>query len=893
MKPALFGFTNHFFSKNPILVIDRFGLVGEPLSLRLSKEFLVVFVSRRNLNLDIENQNIVRFPFSGKFPVIPDNKYSHIIFIDEEGQDLEFLPKIIDKAKDINSDFIFAQGLSISGRYATDKILHLYHSAKVVLFGDIFDSKLILRKENFKSVINKFIYQAQKFGKIQILGDGLRATYPVFLPDVTNGLIDLVFGIYRSHSLFYIFPKHPPSELSLAHMIQKINPEVTVDFTKHDPRLGNITFPSNGKNLLGDKYPLAEKIRGIDIKKKVKIQDEVLHGSTKRLRNFPFFIVWVLIFLLLSPFIFTLFFSFLGKNTFYYAKKEIDKGNFANAKSSLHLSQTFFYVGKQASNILFLQAKIVRGKNNFKKLSEDIDLGYKISEGLLQALSFKTYFSKILNGESGNPIADFAKGENYLKSSIVTLGKLRAEGKIPASILQNLEIINPLVKLLFNTSDVMPSILGMEGPKTYLILFQNNMELRPGGGAIGSYGILKFNMGKITEFTIHDVYDADQQLRGHVEPPFAVRRYLLQQHWHMRDSNFDVDFVKSALSSSNFLFVETGQKADGVIAVDMSFVKNILHAIGPVYVADYKETIDENNFYMKTQSHTAKNFFPASTQKKGFLISLNKTIIAKITGEKTPYLLIVQAISDALLQKHLLFAFSNKSQNIFTVNGWSSSLWDERKYSEESANDFLGINEANLGKNEVNDSIKRQIFQKVMIGSSGDVSEELTINYKNESEIKTDRDYKNYLRIILPKNARLSEISINNNLQEIVDAVTDPLIYEAKNFKTPQGLEVEKTQENNKEIFGFFVKIPAGEIVRIRLKYALPGSISGLNTFSYNLKLFKQPGIDNIPYSFSLAYPNSFNIIKSSDKVIRGEGKVSYSEKIMEDKNLILDFAKK
>lgn len=418
------------------------------------------------------------------------------------------------------------------------------------------------------------------------------------------------------------------------------------------------------------------------------------------------------------------------------------------------------------------------------------------------------------------------------------------------------------------------------------------MELRPGGGIIGSYGILKFNLGKITEFTIHDVYDADKQLRGHIEPPFAIRRHLLQQHWYMRDSNFDVDFVKSALSSSNFLFVETGQKADGVIAVDLSFVKNILRAIGPVYVGDYRETIDENNFYLRTQFHAANNFFPGSTQKKDFLRALNETIITKITKEKVPYLLIAQAISDALSQKHLMFGMSDNFQNIFTVNGWSSSLWDERKNSEDIVNDFVGINEANLGINKSNYYISRQVSQKVTIEDDGNISEELTINYKNESRVWPGGDYKNYLRIILPKNVSLSGIAINGKDQNIVDAITDPLLYEEKNFKIPQGLEVEKTQGHGKDIFGFFVNIPAGKIVSVKLKYILVGNVFGLNTFSYNLKFFKQPGVNSIPYSFYLAYPNYLNYIKNSDKVSGEKGRVLYSENIVVDKNLIFNFTK-
>lgn len=897
MKSSLFGLQSHPVSKNPILVIDRTGLIGEPLSLKLSKEFLVVFVSKNALDLDLQNQNIVHVPFSGKFPVIPDSKYSHIIFIDTQSSDLEFLPKIIKKAKDVNSDFIAALGLSAKGEYEVDKILRLYSSSKVVIIGDIFDGKLILKKENFKSAINKFIYQAQSFGKIQIPGDGLKETYPVFLQDVVNGLIDLVFKIHKSHSLFYIFPKHPPSELSLAHMIQKINPEVTVDFIKNYSKLENISYPPNGLNLLDDKYPLAKKIKEIDVKNNLsdgeKIRQESSHENTKKLRSFSFFVIWVLIFLLLSPLVFTIIFSFLGLNTLYHARGEIDKNNFANTKSSLRLSQAFFYVGKQASSILSLQAKIIGAEKNLKRLLEDIDLGYKISGGLLQAFNSEIYFSKILNGKSENSLEDFAKGESYLKNSIVALNKVRAEGKIPAPILQKLDLIDPLIKVLSTTEDIMPGILGMEGPRTYLILFQNNMELRPGGGFIGSYGILRLNMGKVNEFSIHDVYDADGQLRGHVEPPFAVRRYLPSAHWYMRDSNFDVDFVKSALSSSNFLFLETGQKVSGVIAVDVSFVKSILHAIGPVYVADYRETVDENNLYMLTQSHAEKNFFPGSTQKKDFLRSLYKTIMAKIIGEKIPYLLIVQAISDSLNQKHLMFALNDDSQNILTVNGWSSSLWDEREDSVGHINDFVGINEANLGVNKANYFMKRQVSQKTTIEDDGNILEELIVSYENGSTAWPGGDYKNYLRIILPKNTKLSEILIDDISQDIVDAVTNPLVYEVKNFKAPKGLEVEKVVKENKNIYGFIVNVPVEKTIKVKVKYELFGSVPGLNTFSYNLKLFKQPGVDSIPYSFSLTYPDSFNIIKSSDGIKGGGGKASYFEKIVGDKNLIINFAKK
>ena len=716
--------------------------------------------------------------------------------------------------------------------------------------------------------------------------------YPVFINDVVDGLIDLVFGINDKHSLFYLFPKHPVTELSLAHMIQKANPQISVDFIRREEEKEAIQISPNGKYLLDAKYPIAKKIRNIDIKRIARDED---NGNSKEIpsnaRHFPIFIVWVLIFLALSPFVFTLFFSFLGLNTLYFAKTQIDRGNFSNIKSYLHLSSTFFYIGKQTSNILYSQAKIIGRENNLKRLLEDIDLGHSISELSLQAFNSGAYFSKIFTGKSQNPTGDFAKGESFLKSSIISLEKIKAEGlpagrqgKMPDAVLQELEIINPFIKILSNTSGVLPGIFGMEGPRTYLILFQDNMMLRPTGGFIGSYGVLKVNLGKIMQFTIHDVYDADGQLRGHVEPPFAIRRHLPSTHWYMRDSNFDVDFVKAASASSNFLYIETGEKANGVIGVDVTFVKNILHAIGPVYIADYKETVDENNLYILTQTHSEKNF----------LRSLYGAIMAKISKDNVPYLSIAQAISDSLMRKHLILAFNNNTQNIFTVNGWSSSLWDERRQDEKSVNDFLGINEANLGINKVNYFISRKATHKVTIGPDGSISEELSINYKNASTSWPGGDYKNYLRIILPKNTTISGVSINDAPQSVVDAVTDPLIYEDKNFRAPLGLEVEKTTESEKTIYGFLINIPVGELIKIKIQYTVPRQKTfASNNFSYSLKLFKQPGVDTLPYSLSLYYPDSLNVIKISDGFKKGDGVVSYLENVLQDKEIVASFARK
>ena len=161
-----------------------------------------------------------------------------------------------------------------------------------------------------------------------------------------------------------------------------------------------------------------------------------------------------------------------------------------------------------------------------------------------------------------------------------------------------------------NTIDAFPSLLGFEGKRQYLILFQNNMEIRPGGGFIGSYGLAQLENGKLVSFKVHDVYDADGKLTAHIDPPFGLRRYLGSSHLYLRDSNFGIDFVEDGKQAARLLQWETGEKVDGVLAVDTTFLRKLLMVMGKVTVPDYNETVTAENFYLITQAHAEKDFFP-------------------------------------------------------------------------------------------------------------------------------------------------------------------------------------------------------------------------------------------------------------------------------------------
>src|SRR5262249_8739891 len=141
-------------------------------------------------------------------------------------------------------------------------------------------------------------------------------------------------------------------------------------------------------------------------------------------------------------------------------------------------------------------------------------------------------------------------------------------------------------------------------------------------------------------------------------PPYGLQRYLGVSHWFLRDSNFDPDFPTDAKQAAQFLKMETGQKVDGVFAINTTFLKDLLAVVDSVDLPDYKVTVTTDNFYMLTETNSEKNFFPGSTQKKDFLRSLTNALMDKIFAEKqVPYEKFTQMIVSATQQKDLLVAF--------------------------------------------------------------------------------------------------------------------------------------------------------------------------------------------------------------------------------------------
>lgn len=887
--------TSGLGSSLPLLIVDKQGTVGTVLAKRLRDQFLVVIVTAHEVD---KHKNSIHIPYHKKIPTIPDHAYSHIFVIyNGEKELLEMLSAFEEKAEAIKARFLFITSLLYSTQSLFTRLQKPeYALMQIILFGETFEDSIREANET-----NFFIHQARAYGRIEVPKEGLGALYPILFDDVITSLITLAFAVQRPKGPLFLFPHHVYNQITVARIIQKIDPLIKVDFSKKKSTSPQYYIPTTGLYYFKN-YDLEEKLHKIDLSRigrrtqlpQKKIRFKTPHPGKDY--NYVGLGVFVLLTIALVPILIALFVGLIGAGAIALSVNQAEQGNLQAAESIASFAQGSFTTAQaMAPSLLLPQAVFPHQEQQFLDM---IQAGKTISQTELSLFQSVQLLKDIYNGKSADPKNDFFHAQTNLKNSLLTLQQLEAEHTLPQPILQKIHTVNDLVSLIEETIDTWPSVFGFEGKKTYLLLFQNNMELRPGGGFIGSYGTISFEKGRSTDFQIHDVYDADGHLSERVQPPYGLQRYLGISHWFLRDSNFDVDFPNDAKEASLFLKKETGQRVDGVVAINTTFLKNLISVVGSVPIPDYHVTVTPDNFYLLTETNAEKNFFPGSTQKKDFLRSLTNALFDNLSLQKTlPYENFAHLFISSIQQKDLLFAFSNSAiQNIFTVNGLSSSLWDGRDGNPTTDLDFVGVVDANVGTNKANYYVKRSITQSTSIDAAGGHQTTLDATYTNTSTSASafGGDYKDYAQFVIPANANLTSVSFDNKQVQTVPAVTDPAIFTASGFIPPAALEVNQTIEHQKKIVGFFFIIPQGTTRTVRISYSVPSEIDkNAVSFTYNLRLFKQPGSGNDPYQLSLSYPNDVTVVANDKALTNVGGKLIYDSPLTEDRTISATFSKK
>lgn len=432
--------------------------------------------------------------------------------------------------------------------------------------------------------------------------------------------------------------------------------------------------------------------------------------------------------------------------------------------------------------------------------------------------------------------------------------------------------------------------------RRYLILLQNNLELRPGGGFLGQYAVFEIKNGEIVEgsLKVEDSNILDNTYKSDRLLPANLQKYISDtKKWKFRDSNYSPDYPEN-VENALYFYGLSGNDAnfDGVFAINASLLEDILEVTGPITVTkkDWEKygEFTSNGGLMKLQKVVEEPVFRADERKEceKALEKLNvpeddnrwedcqydedgkkmktmthgeretrKDIIDALAKEMVPKLmdmdnveLLVKMITENLNEKNIQLWFKDENlQKMVADANWAGEVdesWD---------GDYVMISDANIGALKSDYYMKRSLEYKVdFTGKSAeanDVAAGRMVRYidENVKEQVMNGTFvtKNPLATVrMTYENTATEASYFNMDYHSLTRLYVPngsKWYVREWFEYPG---MEQDIFGNKQMFTYKFDVLLGDVIPTMLQYSLPDTIE---EEGYKLKIQKQSGIGNIP----------------------------------------------
>lgn len=335
-----------------------------------------------------------------------------------------------------------------------------------------------------------------------------------------------------------------------------------------------------------------------------------------------------------------------------------------------------------------------------------------------------------------------------------------------------------------------PTLLGFDAPKTYVVLFQNNTEIRPGGGFIGSYATIEVSGGAPHVLTVEGTETLDRKTPDSWKPvpPRILTQELKVDRWYFRDSNWDIDFETNAKRALEFYTQEGGiaaEKIDGVIGVDTHVIEALLEITGPVTVQGIE--FDAKNVVEKLEYEVEYGFVQKQIpfeNRKQIMTPLLHEIMGKIKGDLLLHPQKYIGLMETLAQEKHVFVYMT-DEALQTSLRESGIAGTHKPYTT----DVLLWADANLAALKTDHAIERVLAYSIQKEEQGTRSHRATMTYTHTGTFdwRTSR-YRTYARVFVPKDASLVAVYAtdqNGNTKPIpLTAVTQEVVGMYQTFGT-------------------------------------------------------------------------------------------------------------
>ncbi|GEM_PF-347797 len=431
-------------------------------------------------------------------------------------------------------------------------------------------------------------------------------------------------------------------------------------------------------------------------------------------------------------------------------------------------------------------------------------------------------------------------------------------------IKETLPMVVSMIDAFEENSEIFLEILGHNGPRKYLLIFQNNQEMRATGGFIGSYGVLHIANGRIKKLLIEGIYNPDGQLKQNIVPPKPIQK--ISASWSTHDANWFPHFPTTAEKISMFYEYTGGPTVDGIITMTPMVLQRMLAVTGPIEMENYDTTVSTENFVKATQYEVEVDYDKTENKPKQFLADLAPKVITNLLESRDPRDVsdILEMFSDMLKERHIMIHSSSEDiQKVISKRGWSGEILQTKK-------DYLMVVNSNINGFKTDGVVDEDITHSAKISEDGTIINTVKIKRAHNGG---DTDYEwwnkvncDYMRVYVPKGSEF--ISVKGQTREVNES---PLDYDKLGFKRDEDVVAQEEsvefdeetgtriyEEEEKTVFANWVYVSPKETVEIEYVYKLPFKLDLTKNTSaadtYSLLVQKQSGSVGSDFSSKVEY---------------------------------------
>ena len=430
-----------------------------------------------------------------------------------------------------------------------------------------------------------------------------------------------------------------------------------------------------------------------------------------------------------------------------------------------------------------------------------------------------------------------------LELSTLPLSEIRGEaGEALAQVHATVE----LATIATQMGAEWPQLLGNTRPATYLIIVQNNHELRATGGFISSVAPFTLVQGRLQKVEFVDSYAIYSSDLAYPPAPAPMRDFMDIELLTLRDANWSPNLPSAATLIRTLYQQHTGLAVDGIITVDLDAVALLLPAFEHLTLPDSSVAITQENVEQalvqlwndpttSTDSTSPSGEGDWWAQRKDFIGQLTAAAFERLQQRAVNPLALAGGLVQALDRRAVqVWLFDTAAQPPLIERGWDGGL------HPASGADYVALVDSNMGYNKADAVVTRQLDYRVAWPTDPALGAEATLTitythplasvdprcraesyYGRRYEDMMARCYFDYSRVYVPAGSEL--ISAEGWLGPTVTS--------------------QPAEQGTQQFAGYFVLNPATRH-QVTLRYRLPATI---HPTAYQLVVQRQAGTDPLP----------------------------------------------